>query len=313
MSKIYVPPIKCQGIKTKLVPTIEKIVRSVKYQRWIEPFFGSGVVGFNIRPKKAIFTDSNPHLINFYKSIQNGTINSASVRRFLGREGKILEETEGAHYYEIRKRFNEGKEPLDFLFLNRACFNGMIRFNSKGGFNVPFCKKPNRFAPAYITKIANQVENIQEIINRQEYDFVCQTFEQTLQDTQPDDLVYCDPPYIGRHVDYFDSWTEANEFSLHDLLTKRKSNFILSTWHSNDYRKNEYLNTLWHGLHVFTKAHFYHIGASEENRNPMLEALVTNFPFSSEVDMPLAEEEQGELFPDAAFALLATAEMRRGV
>jgi DNA adenine methylase len=62
MSKIFIPPIKCQGIKTKLVPTIKHIAETVNYDRWIEPFFGSGVVGFNIRPKIAIFADSNPHL-----------------------------------------------------------------------------------------------------------------------------------------------------------------------------------------------------------------------------------------------------------
>jgi len=313
MSKIVVPPIKCQGIKTKLVPSIAKIVRSMAYDRWIEPFFGSGVVGFNIRPKKAIFADSNPHLVNFYNSIQQGHINSGIVRRFLEKEGEALLKTEGTHYYEVRKRFNETHDPLDFLFLNRACFNGMIRFNSKGGFNVPFCRKPNRFAQAYITKIVNQVQNIQEIINRHEYVFVCQTFEETLKATNADDLIYCDPPYIGRHVDYFDSWSESDEFSLHKLLTKSQGKFILSTWHSNDFRKNDYIETLWRDLHIHTKAHFYHIGGSEENRNPMLEALITNFACNSEEENPSTEvTKQGELFPESASALVAAAAMRRG-
>ena len=58
-------------------------------------------------------------------------------------EGARLLERGESHYYEIRVRFNNTREPLDFLFLNRA------------GFNVPFCRKPQCFAQAYITKIVN--------------------------------------------------------------------------------------------------------------------------------------------------------------
>lgn len=295
MNKIFVPPIKCQGIKTKLVPTIRHIAESAKYERWIEPFFGSGVVGFNVRPRYAIFSDSNPHLINFYSAVQKNNINVSSVNSFLKHEGELLEKSNGDHYYVVRERFNKEGDPLDFLFLNRACFNGMIRFNSKGGFNVPFCKKPNRFAPAYITKIVNQVRNIRDIIRYNQYTFICQPFEKTLANIGSGDLVYCDPPYIGRHVDYYDSWNENDEITLHSLLLSADAQFILSTWHSNSFRSNEYLNTLWSGLNVYTKEHFYHLGGFEENRNPILEALVTNFSFENESNIKY-KEFQAELF-----------------
>lgn len=282
MNKLIIPPIKCQGIKSKLVPTIHHIVNSITYDRWIEPFFGSGVVGFNIRPRYAIFADSNPHLINFYTSLQDKSITPAIAKSFLVNEGKLLEKTNGEHYYVIRERFNKNGNPLDFLFLNRSCFNGMIRFNSKGGFNVPFCRKPNRFAQAYVTKIVNQIAGVQDIILYNKYTFICQSFEQTLENIGSGDLVYCDPPYIGRHVDYFDSWDENDEIKLHDLLTFSKANFIFSTWHSNEFRNNDYINTLWKDLNIHTKEHFYHVGGSEDNRNPMLEALLTNFSFEKE-------------------------------
>jgi len=279
MNKIFIPPIKCQGIKSKLVPEIRYIVNGTDYKRWIEPFMGSGVVGFNLRPDKAIFADNNPHLIRFYIDMTNNIINPITVKKYLQEEGQLLEKSEGDHFYTVRERFNKEPNSFDFLFLNRACFNGMMRFNSKGGFNVPFCHKPNRFAQAYITKIVNQVKNIQEIIKFKKYSFIYQTFHDTLKETEKSDLIYCDPPYIGRHVDYFDSWNENQEFLLHDLLINSGANFILSTWHSNEFRKNTYLNTVWGGLHVLTKEHFYHVGATEENRNPILEALVTNFYF----------------------------------
>ena len=69
--KVYVPPLKIQGIKTKLVPVIQRYVVLENETVWIEPFMGSGVVGFNIAPKNAIFSDTNPHIINFYTQIQN--------------------------------------------------------------------------------------------------------------------------------------------------------------------------------------------------------------------------------------------------
>ena len=155
--RTIVPPIQCQGIKTKLVPWIRAIVPSDFDGIWIEPFMGSGVVVFNVLPKRALLADSNPHLINFYEAISVGAITPASTRRHLESQGAELYRSNGEHYYIVRERFNRIHDPLDFLFLNRACFNGLIRFNRKGEFNVPFCRKPNRFSRSYVTKICNQV------------------------------------------------------------------------------------------------------------------------------------------------------------
>ena len=275
--RIIVPPIKCQGIKTKLVPWVEAIIPTSFSGTWIEPFMGSGVVAFNIRPAKALLADTNPHLINFYQAVQKKEITSSIAREFLKTEGAKLEKSEGEYYYDVRKRFNETGQPIDFLFLNRACFNGMIRFNRKGGFNVPFCRKPTRFAPAYITKICNQIKAVAEIIDNGDFEFRCQSFAETIATATSDDLIYCDPPYIGRHADYFNGWDENSEKSLKSCLEESLSKFMLSTWHSNDFRQNEYLQTLWAEYNCLTREHFYHVGAKEKNRNPMLEALVTNF------------------------------------
>ena len=168
---IIVPPIKCQDIKTKLVPLIRHLLPETFEGKWIEPFMGSGVVAFNIQPQHALLADTNPHLINFYQAISNGTITYHSTREFLRREGALLLESKGEHYYLVRERFNQYSNPLDFLFLNRSCFNGLMRFNKKGEFNVPFCHKPNRFMKAYVTKISNQVRAVSEIIELHKYEF----------------------------------------------------------------------------------------------------------------------------------------------
>ncbi|MFV0392261.1 MAG: DNA adenine methylase [Paludibacteraceae bacterium] len=271
-----VPPIKSQGIKTKLVDWIDSNSQNIQYDRWVEPFMGTGVVAFNVRPKKALLCDSNPHLINFYKAIQNKEITSGIVKLFLTEEGKKLLESEGDYYYTVRDRFNKEGNPLDFLFLSRSCFNGMMRFNKKGGFNVPFCRKPNRFAQALITKISNQVKMISQIIELGDYEFKNQDFKQTLSEIKSTDFVYADPPYIGRHVDYFDSWSEEEEIHLHDGLVNSESKFILSTWLSNKYRTNDYVFSIWKDCYVATKEHFYHVGANENNRNAVYEAILSN-------------------------------------
>lgn len=179
-SKIYVPPIKIQGIKTKIVPMIRDNVILSENTVWIEPFMGSGVVGFNTAPKTAIFADTNPYIIEFYNQVKNKKITSGIIRDFLEEHGNILKEKGEEYYYEVRKRFNSEHNPLDFLFLNRSCFNGMIRFNKKYEFNVPYCHKPERFAKAYITKIVNQVAHIEELIKNNNWNFICQSFEDTI-------------------------------------------------------------------------------------------------------------------------------------
>ena len=164
--KTRVPPIKTQGIKTKLVPFILSNVKIDAETRYVEPFMGSGVVLFNIGMKNALAADLNPYVIDFYKSIQDNSITPDMVKEFLTCEGEKLKKNGASHYYEIRDRFNMDHDPLDFLFLSRSCFNGLMRFNRNKKYNVPFCKKPERFAKAYVTKITNQVRYVKDVIKK---------------------------------------------------------------------------------------------------------------------------------------------------
>lgn len=275
--KVYIPPIKTQGIKTRIVPLIKNNVDLSEKGIWIEPFMGSGVVGFNVAPADAVFADTNPHIIAFYNQIKEGEITSGRVREFLEKEGEILSREDDVYYYEVRERFNQKHDPLDFLFLNRSCFNGMIRFNKDYKFNVPYGHKPERFSKAYITKIVNQVAHVEDLLKKNNWSFFCQSFEQTVRMAGGDSFIYCDPPYIGRHVDYYDSWDEELELALCKELSALNAKFMLSTWDHNDYRKNEYIERIWDFCNKVTQEHFYHVGAKEKNRNPMTEALLTNY------------------------------------
>lgn len=275
--KVNIPPIKSQGIKTKLVPWISSIVPQDFDGVWIEPFMGTGVVAFNLAPRHALLCDANPHLVNFYQAIAEGDITAEIVRDFLDREGEKLLEKGASHYYSVRDRFNRDHQPLDFLFLNRAGFNGMIRFNRKGEFNIPFCQKPRRFARAYITKIVNQVSYVSRLFKAKEFTFKRQNFKKTIYEAGAGNIIYCDPPYIDRYVDYYSGWNGGQEKELYEALSTTSSKFILSTWHHNDFRKNEYIDSLWSRYNILTREHFYHVGGREENRNPVVEAIVTNY------------------------------------
>lgn len=250
--------------------------------RWIEPFLGTGVVAFNAGYKQAVLNDTNPHIIKFYKGVQDAAITAPLIKQYLQKEGKLLSEAENngyEHYLKVRARFNSGEfSSYDFLFLSRAGFNGMMRFGSKGNWNIPFCKKPDRFAQAYVTKIVNQLLAVAQVIQPEpDWSFHNKSFAEIIPLATEDDIIYCDPPYYGRHVDYYNGWTEKDEELLFRLLSETKAKFILSTWHHNDWRANEMISRFWQKFNIITKDHFYHNGGSIENRKAVVEALVCNF------------------------------------
>ena len=292
--KTIVPPIKSQGIKTKLVPWINDVIRrsglDLGKTNWVEPFFGTGVVGLNAPVGgHRYIADSNPHIIKFYNSVLKGDITPENMRSYLEHEGKLpleADEEGYAHYRKVRDRFNSEHSSFDFIFLSRAGFNGMMRFNRKGDWNIPFCKKTNRFAPAYITKICNQIETAQRTIHLGEWEFHNQGFVETISQAKAGDLIYCDPPYYGRYVDYYNGWTEEDEKALFHALQKTPAHFILSTWHHNEFRANEMMERFWNHFNVETQEHFYQAGGHLENRHAMVEALVFNFDLHAAAKQP---------------------------
>lgn len=300
---VIVPPIKSQGIKTKLVPWINDIISrsglDIKNANWIEPFFGTGVVGLNtIVGGRRIVADTNPHIINFYVGVQNGEITPYNMRKYLEREGKLLSEADEngyEHFRTVKNRFNTEHSPFDFIFLSRAGFNGMMRFNRKGEWNIPFCKKPDRFAQAYITKICNQIKSADMVLRRYDWKFYNQDFLETIKQAKKGDLIYCDPPYFGRYVDYYNGWTEKDEENLFRALSETEAHFILSTWHHNEYRSNDMIDRLWGQFHIETQEHFYHTGGHIENRHAMVEALIYNFDLQAAVK-PYCKNIQLDLF-----------------
>jgi len=274
--KVKVPPLKTQGIKTKLVPFILNSIEwdESKGGKWIEPFLGSGVVLFNYQPQRALISDNNVHIINLFKEIQSGKLNAQNLKKFLMIEGEKLEEKGQTYYYDVRRRINANPNSFDFVFLNRACFNGVMRFNQKGGFNVPFCKKDERFRQAYITKICNQVDWVSEVMKGKDWEFISLDWKDSLIKAGDDDFVYLDPPYIGRHTDYYNKWDDENATQLADTVKALPCKFAYSMWKSNQYRENEHIDKHFNGYPCLTYDHFYHVGATENLRNSIVEGLI---------------------------------------
>jgi len=297
------PPIKTQGIKTKVIPLISSSIAWDGKGRWIEPFLGSAAVALNIAPQRAVLADTNEHLITFYKGIQSGLISGRSMREYLEKEGSHLLDNGESHYYKVRDRFNETGNPFDFIFLSRSCFNGMMRFNRKGGFNVPFCRKPERFRPALITKIVNQVEWASATIKGKDWLFLTQDWRQTIADAQSDDLIYCDPPYVGRHTDYYNGFNDEESNDLANALIKSPASFALSNWLENKYRRNDFVDLWFSNYEQRTMSHFYHVGPQESLRNEMIEVVI----LSPSAAAPTVTTSKKEFLP--LFETFETAEL----
>jgi DNA adenine methylase len=129
------------------------------------------------------------------------------------------------------------------------------------------------------------------MVRYNDWQFLCQPFEKTIAMADRNSFIYCDPPYIGRHVDYYDSWDEEQEQQLKQCLLNSGSRFMLSTWDNNQYRQNPYIKSIWGDYQKVTHEHFYFVGAKESNRNAMIEALLTNYAVPGrKVDKRFAEQ-----------------------
>ena len=281
--RVLTPPIKMQGKKSKLVKWILSFIPEdfAKTKLYIEPFVGSGIVGFNLNPKEAVFSDINPHIIRFYKDLQENVITPEEIKKFLISEGEKLRKRGEDYYYEVRERFNKKPNSLDFIFLNRASFNGVIRFNMKGEFNVPFCKKENRFSKSYIKKIYNEVKWVYLRIKNNNWVFLNKDFREVIKYANYESFVYLDPPYIERYSDYFNKWSERDENDLFTILSSAKFYFILSSWEKNSFRENPYIIKYRRiGFKIYTKEHFYIVRGRKENS--IYEAVITNIDKKTE-------------------------------
>lgn len=209
------PPLKWAGGKRWQLPHLEPLWEAQQDRRLVEPFCGGLAVTTGLMPTRALLNDINPHVINFYNWLKRGLSIPFEMAN---------DET---HYYRARVRFNDllknGKAKSAeaaglFYYLNRTGYNGLCRFNSKGGFNVPFgtytsINYKKEFAE-YQSVFANWI-------------FTNSDFEKLPIDDR--DFIYADPPYDVEFTHYskggFD-WDEQERAA--EWLSKHKGPVILS-------------------------------------------------------------------------------------
>lgn len=278
---MIVTPIKIQGKKTKLIPDIQEIVQHLldknkNINTWVEPFLGSGAVAFNCsrdpQIKTVIVNDINPHIIKFYSKINDGEITGSVIRDVFKMHSKRLQAEGGEYYKLIKDRFNESKESLDFLFLTRTGFNGVMRFNKKGEWNVPFCKLNNRLTDGVIEDLANTVDELSGLFKSKTFIFYNKSYEDVIRLSPDNAIFYCDPPYYGLDVKYFTGWEKKNEVELFELI--KEKTFIYSTWLNNGYKDNPMIDELWKDFNIYEKEHKYMLAENAGDRKKVIEGII---------------------------------------
>ena len=180
------PFLKWAGNKFRIMDHIHEMLPTGK--RLIEPFAGSGAVFLNTRYKQYLLGDSNADLIMLYNTLkaEGETFIDTCARLFNKRTNK--EE----YFYNRRNEFNRISDPARksalFVYFNRHGYNGLCRYNSKGGFNVPFGRYNKPYFPA------DEMYSFYE--KAQQAEFVHLDFSRIMHAAKPGDVIYCDPPYV---------------------------------------------------------------------------------------------------------------------
>lgn len=192
MSNIQPKPfLKWAGGKRQLLSELKKYVPE-KFNWYFEPFVGAGALLFELQPEQAIINDINSELIELYLVIK--TIPILLIRELLSGDFKNTEED----YYRIRNwdrsnwpgGYHWHQRATRMIYLNRTCYNGLYRVNSKGQFNVPYGKYKVPFDP--------DVENISAVsdyLNQNDVVIWNSDFEVVVKHAEKGDFVYFDPPY----------------------------------------------------------------------------------------------------------------------
>jgi DNA adenine methylase len=188
------PYLKWAGGKRQLLIEIKnRLPGDIREYTYYEPFLGAGAVFFELRPARAVINDCNAQLIMTYKSIKNNLDDLiVLLKNHKAKAGK-------EYFYEMRNldrdteaftRLTDTEKAARLIFLNKTCFNGLYRVNSRGYFNVPYGKNRN---PAICEEAA--LRRISEYLNANEITILNSDFEDAVLGADNHSFIYFDPPY----------------------------------------------------------------------------------------------------------------------
>lgn len=251
-NKMKKPFLKWAGNKFRVLPHLLPIIGDPK--RYIEPFGGSMAVALNVSADEYVLNDINNDLVNLYGHVTD--VNDDTFIKYcqeLFYEGNTREA-----YNEMRDLFNQSTDSLErsrmFVYLNRHCFNGLTRYNSKGGFNVPFGKMKNPKCPV------NEMMQFRMYFLQKKHRFMSTSFEDSAlyENIESGDVVYFDPPYVpasdtANFANYakegfsYDQQVQLAELA--ESLANRGAKVIISN-HDTDVSRQLYKNAEIHSIQV---------------------------------------------------------------
>ncbi|PYK39401.1 MAG: DNA methyltransferase [Verrucomicrobia bacterium] len=215
------PFLKWPGGKRWLVSRYSDLFPQ-KFERYIEPFLGSGAVFFYLNPQNAILADTNRELIATYRAVRDRPdVVSRWLSRYDRRHSKKF-------YYGVRAEFPRSAfgRAARFIYLNRVCFNGIYRVNLRGEFNVPLGSKERvKFSRGYLVNVAARLRRA---------NFRTSDFESVIAEATKGDFLYVDPPYTVTHnnngfLKYNDvlfSWEDQRRLATAVAKAARRGAFV---------------------------------------------------------------------------------------
>ena len=200
------PFVKWAGGKRQIIDKLLKYAPE-EFDTYYEPFVGGGAFLFELSPKNAVINDYNKELMNVYECIKNSDKFDKMCKELNNHEANHSEE----YYYQIRNldrdknkfsKLADYKRAARTIYLNKACFNGLYRVNSKNEFNVPFGKKSK-----VNTYEGQNLGIICGYLNYNNIKLLSTDFEEAVKDAKKGDFIYFDPPYDS-DTSTFNSYTE---------------------------------------------------------------------------------------------------------
>jgi DNA adenine methylase len=181
------PFLKWAGGKKQLLPELLSRIPET-FDRYLEPFIGGGALFFALQPEKAIISDINPDLINVYEVIKSDVDLLIQDLKKHKHEEDYFYKLRGVDRTKAYQDWSPVEKASRLIYLNKTCFNGLFRVNSKGQFNTPFGAYKN---PAIV-----DVDNLKACSTLlQKTQIKVRSFELILEEVKAEDFIYFDPPY----------------------------------------------------------------------------------------------------------------------
>ncbi len=276
------PFVKWAGGKRQIIDKLKKYLPE-DFDTYYEPFVGGGALLFELSPQKAVINDSNEELMNVYKVLCNEEKFKKMCHTLNHYETSHSEE----FYYEIRnkdrnkKSFNrlaDYTRAARTIYLNKACFNGLYRVNSKNEFNVPFGKKKklNTYEGSNLITVSNY-------LTMNDVKILCCDFEEAVKDAKKGDFIYFDPPYDS-DTSTFNSYTETG-------FDKDEQRRLAKVYKELDQRgcyvmlsnhNTKLINELYKDYNIHVIEAKRNINSDGKKRGKVEEVIITNYKSISE-------------------------------